>query len=490
VVPPILLYPKTRKEFLQAADEDQALEVQVVARCAAPGATSGVLALDVPAGWRAVPETVPVNFAQAGEAQTASFTVMVPGGCGAGNYQLSFSIESGGRRYALILDPVRMGPAGIPRVPDESNCIREEMIALPAAVAVNVIDAKLFPTLSYAYVKGTEEQIVEALGHFDLKFHVLDDAELSYDDLSRFDAIVVGPNAYLVREALRVNAQRVLDYVEAGGTLIVQYQGYGYARSGLAPYPFSYSNPHDRVTWEAAPVTVLRPDDDLFSVPNRVGHDDFDGWVHDRGMYFFGERDKRYTPLLSCCDPGEPPRDGGLLLTSYGKGTYVYAGYSFHRQLPEGVTGAFRLFANLLGVPMAKRLRRAATLRRVGLFGPLSTEQLQEVACIAVERWDDAGTYLCREGDEGTEMLVVLDGEVEIIKESAGGRIVYVARPGEAIGELAVLGSIPRTAAMRAKGDVHCMVIRGDYFRALLRNDPDLSELLIRSLVLKLAAAT
>ena len=139
---------------------------------------------------------------------------------------------------------------------------------------------------------------------------------------------------------------------------------------------------------------------------------------------------------------------------------------------------------------MSKRLRRAAVLRRIEMFSSLSEEQILEVARVAVERWDDDGDYLCREGDVGNELMIVLSGEVEIIKESAGDRVIYVAREGGAIGELAILAGIPRTAAMRAKGDLHCLVIRSDYFHALMRTNFDLAEQMLRSLALKLAVAS
>ncbi len=129
---------------------------------------------------------------------------------------------------------------------------------------------------------------------------------------------------------------------------MVLYHGYGYERRGLAPYPIKYNNPHDRVTDQRASVTLLMPDDPLFHYPNLISLGDFDGWVHDRGLYFFGNWDERYTPLLSCADAGEPQKAGGLMRCAYGKGTYFYAGYSFHRQIPAGVPGAFRLLFNML----------------------------------------------------------------------------------------------------------------------------------------------
>jgi hypothetical protein len=204
------------------------------------------------------------------------------------------------------------------------------------------------PDLKYGYIEGAADKIMPTMDHFGLDFALISDEEMGFVDLSQFDAVVVGPNAYLVRDELRKNAGRFLKYVEQGGTLIVQYQGYGYQGKGFTPYPFRYSQPHDRVTYHDAPVTILAPDHFLVSQLNKIGKADWEGWVMDRGMYFWGEYDKRYLPILACNDPGEEPKTGGMLVANYGRGTYVYVAYSFFRQLPAGVPGAFRLLANLL----------------------------------------------------------------------------------------------------------------------------------------------
>jgi hypothetical protein len=222
-------------------------------------------------------------------------------------------------------------------------------------VEVLLVEAKFVPGLRIGYVRGTEEEVVEALARFDLDLRVLDDEALLYGDLARFDLLVVGPNAYLLRSALRAAAGRVMEYLAGGGALLVQYQGHGFDRAGLAPYPFAFSQPHDRVTDERAPVTILAPDHPLFTWPNRIGPADFEGWVHDRGLYFFGTWDERYQPLLACADPGEPPRRGGLLLAESGRGRFLYCAYSLFRQLPAGVPGAFRILANLLSLPLSGR---------------------------------------------------------------------------------------------------------------------------------------
>jgi hypothetical protein len=244
------------------------------------------------------------------------------------------------------------------------------------------------------------------------------------------------------------------------------------------------------VTSEDAPVKVLGPDHFVFNQPNSITTADFDGWVRDRGLYFFGRWDKRYEPLLACSDPGEEPKKGGLLITSYGRGTFIYTGYSFFRQLPAGVPGAFRLFANILAVPAARILQRVGFLKNVSLFGFMNEEQLQTVARIMSERWETDGAFLCHQGDEGDEMYIIVQGEVNIIKESEGKtNVIYLAKQGEAIGEMQVLSKSPRTASMQAKGDIHLLVIEGTGFRSLMHQYPDMTDQVIQMLVQKLAAA-
>jgi LmbE family N-acetylglucosaminyl deacetylase len=491
VVPPISLHPEVNREFLPLKSAPQHLEVQAVAHSQVDGSrVEGRLKLEAPPGWAVEPSERSFVLDHKGDSRTARFGLDIPQQTPAGVYPLRYVVECAGREYAVILSAVRMAAPGLPRLADEATCVKEQLIAAPAIGAIHLIDATFVPGLRYAYVQGADEDIVKALRHFGLDFHLVAEDELGYIDLDQFDAIVVGPNAYLIRDQLRKNAHRLPAYVAQGGTLIVQYQGYGYQRDEFVPYPFEYNQPHDRVTSERAPVTILQPDHFLFRQPNAITPADFEGWVHDRGLYFFGRWDKRYQALLACNDPGEEPRQGGLLLTSYGRGTYIYTGYSFFRQLPAGVPGAFRLFANLLAVPAARTLERARFLKNVPLFGFMNEEQLQTVARIMSERWIEDGVYLCHQGDQGDEMYLIVRGEVEIIKEAGGAdSLLYLATAGEAIGEMQVLSRSARAAAMRARGDGHLLVIQGDHFRALMHQYPDMSDRVISTLVHKLAAA-
>ncbi|MDR3576058.1 MAG: cyclic nucleotide-binding domain-containing protein [Anaerolineaceae bacterium] len=491
VLPPISVLPNGDREFLQVRDSAQQLSLQVVARSNLENIrVAGTLKLEAPSGWQVEPAAVQMAPSDVAGSMTVRFMVTIPKDTLEGVYPLRYVVGYDGRDYSVVLNRVQMGAPGLPRPPDEATCVKEQIITTPALENVHFVNAKFVPGLKYAYIKGADEDILNALNRFDLDFHLITDTEMGYIDLEQFAAIVIGPNAYLVRDELRKNAPRLPKYVEQGGTLIVLYQGYGYQREDFVPYPFSYSQPHDRVTSADAPVAILEPDHYLFNQPNVISLVDFDGWVHDRGLYFFGQWDKRYKPFLACNDVNEEPKKGGLLLTSYGQGTFIYTGYSFHRQLPAGVPGAFRLFANLLAVPAALILERARILENAPLFAFMNEEQLQALGRIMSERWEDAGVYLCHQGDEGDEMYIIVQGEVEIIKESGEKPLmIYLAKKGEAIGEMQVLSRGPRSAAMRCKGDVHLLVIKGDHFRELMHRYPAMSDQVIQTLVHKLAAA-
>jgi hypothetical protein len=172
--------------------------------------------------------------------------------------------------------------------------------------------------------------------------------KLASEDLSKYGTIVLGIRAYDTQKDVAANNQKLLDFVFAGGTLLVQYNtGVGDFNSGMfTPYPAELSRA--RVSVEEAPVQILAPDDPVFHYPNPIMARDFEGWVQERGLYFMGKWDEHFQPLLACHDPGEDPQKGGLLRARYGKGTYIYTGYAFFRQLPAGVPGAVRLYVNLL----------------------------------------------------------------------------------------------------------------------------------------------
>ncbi|HXI22124.1 MAG TPA: hypothetical protein VNH46_13610, partial [Gemmatimonadales bacterium] len=264
--------------------------------------------------------------------------------------------------------------------------IHARSYARPAVAEVHIAPLALPPLRHVAYLRGAADRVPEALESVGLPLELITGADLARLNLSRFDAIIIGPRAYETDADLLANNDRLLAYARAGGLVVTQYQQYGYFLGGYAPWtltvgnrmpasltsttlatsrPLGHQAPppatgtgpegpvpggHDRVTDETAPVLVVDSLSPILRVPNRIGPADWDGWVQERGLYFAHSWDPRWKPVLEMHDPGEGPLEGGLLVTRVGKGTYVYTGLSFFRQLPAGVPGAYRLFANLLGL--------------------------------------------------------------------------------------------------------------------------------------------
>ena len=179
---------------------------------------------------------------------------------------------------------------------------------------------------------------------------LLDGAALAAGDLARFDAIVTGTRAYAVREDLKTYSRRLLEYVKQGGNLIVLYNTDELVPNQFAPYPGELDARAEEVSEEDSPVRILAPTRRCSAGPNRITMADFDGWVEQRGSKFWATWDPAYTPMLETFDTGQPPQQGGWLQATFGKGTYTYCAYAFHRQLPYGVPGAYRLLANLLAL--------------------------------------------------------------------------------------------------------------------------------------------
>jgi LmbE family N-acetylglucosaminyl deacetylase len=486
VLPPMALRPRETRVLVPMGDPERQVELQVAVRATQEHGAKGDLFLECPEGWAAEPQEVPLVFPRAGESQSIPFQLTIGRGAGPGTYRVHYAITSGHQRHGVLLQPVWLGAPGVPRPADETNCMAEAFVMAPAAVSFHLLDAAFIRTLRFGFVHGVEEEVLGSLARFGLDVTVLADEELAYEDLSSFDAIVIGPNAYLVRDGLRRGASRMLEYVNRGGTLIVQYQGYAYQAEGLAPYPIKYHQPHDRVTFPDARVEVLEPEHPILNLPNRISGGDFDGWVHERGLYFLGEWDRRYVPILECHDPGEPPQRGGMLVAAYGQGTFVYSAYSLFRQIPAGVPGAIRIFANLLGLAEARIRDRMQRARAAGLFSFMSEDQLHEVVRLMSERWFDDGVMLARQGEPGVELFLILEGEVEILKEGTSVP-KYVAREGEAVGEMAILTDLPRSASLRAKGGLKVLSMQGEHFRRLMREHWDLTDGVIRSLAARLA---
>jgi LmbE family N-acetylglucosaminyl deacetylase len=304
-------------------------------------AVQGTLRLRLPAGWRADPESLAFTLAAAAE-QTLRFRV-TPGAtaaCGT----LRDEARVAGRAYGLKLQRI-----DDPHVPIQGLLAPAESRLLRADVRTTVASARVASTGGGAigYLMGSGDQVPDALGQMGFHVTLLTDDDVESSDLSRFPCIVAGVRAYNVRPALRALQGRLLEYVANGGRLVVQYLTPEDAvNDKVGPWPLKISP--DRVTDEHAEMRLLKPAHALLTTPNKIGAADFAGWVQERGLSYAGPYDARYVALLSANDPGEKPLDGGLLFARYGKGEFIYTGLAYFRQLPAGVPGAWRMFANLV----------------------------------------------------------------------------------------------------------------------------------------------
>jgi LmbE family N-acetylglucosaminyl deacetylase len=300
------------------------------------GASSGNLRLEVPAGWRVEPKQIPVELQQRGDKKHFEFKV-VPGSLKEGHTQIHAVLTAGGKNYS----------EGYTLVTRED--LASAYYYQPALQRVSIVDVKVPKDLKVAYVPGAGDEIPTVLQQIGIDLTLLPPEKLASEDLSHYGTIVLGIRAYDTQKDVATNTRKLLDYVSVGGTLILQYNaGAGDFNSGhFTPFPAQLSR--SRVSVEEAPVEILAPEDSVFHYPNQITQRDFDGWVQERGLYFMDSWDSNFRVLLSSHDPGEQPLKGGLLRAQYGKGTYIYTGYAFFRQLPAGVPGAIRLYVNLLG---------------------------------------------------------------------------------------------------------------------------------------------
>ena len=301
------------------------------------GPASAQVVVTPPAGWTAPPPQ-DVSFQREDESKSLTVSLAPPPNARPGVLALRAGAVAAGRRSegALVLvDYPHIRPRAV--VHASAAEVRVARISLPALTRVG-------------YVRGASDRVPEALQAVGVPIELLGADTLARGDLARYDVIVVGSRAYETDPALVASNGRLLDYGRAGGLVIVQYQQYPFVSGSFAPYRLTIARPHDRVTDETAPVTPLDPASPVFHVPNDIGAADWQGWVQERGLYFAHDWDAAYTPLVETHDPGDAPLQGGLLLARLGQGTYVYTGLSFFRQLPAGVPGAYRLFANLLAL--------------------------------------------------------------------------------------------------------------------------------------------
>src|SRR5271170_4454407 len=336
LVPAVTLTVEPKQ--VMAPEERAATPVKLFARVRYHGtaATKVTVGLEAPRGWTVQMPNVegPLEFAKAGD-QLIQFVVTAPAETVAGAYTLHPYARIGEEIFRTSVEP-------IPTLPTRNW-------SESADATVHVLNLVVPAGLRIGYIAAENDTLPEILRQIGIRVDLLDEVALAFGDLSKYDAITVGIRAYELRPDLPRTNTRLLDYVKRGGTLLVQYQR-DFAWNQELPAPFKATMPEQtsRVTDANSPVRFLAPDDPLLNSPNKITAEDFQGWVQERGLYFWGSFDAKYTPVLGLTDPGEAESKGSLVYVRDGKGLYIYTGLSFFRELPAGVPGAYRLFVNLL----------------------------------------------------------------------------------------------------------------------------------------------
>jgi hypothetical protein len=329
--PPIAIVPAGRGT---SAAIDREVRVTVTNHGKDPAA--GEVMLLQPAGWSVTPAASPVSFTREDESQTVRFVVRPAANAALGDHTIRAQAAAAAATYESGFQVV------------EYAHIRRRQLEMPAAVTVKVMDVRLAPNLNVGYVMGTGDEVPAALRGLGAAVQMLDADALSWGDLNRFDAIVIGVRAYDSREDLRASNKRILDYAAAGGTVIVQYNR-GNTWTQYAPYPARASN--TRVTDENGEVQILASDEPVLHFPNEIGESAWRNWVQERGTYFIDPQDQRYTDLIQIHEPFEHNigwKKGALVSAPVGKGRWIFVGLGLWRQVAAGTDGAYQLLANLV----------------------------------------------------------------------------------------------------------------------------------------------
>lgn len=309
------------------------------------GPAKGTLRLELPQGWGSTPPIAEFSTAKDGDEQSIVFQVN-PKGVQQKSYKVTAVAEYNGRQYREGYRTT--GYSGL----------RPYYLYRTSTYATSGVHVKIAPGLTVGYIMGSGDEVPQSLGSLGIRVEYLTTDDLANGDLGKFKIILLGVRTYAVREDLKTYNARLLDYVKNGGVVVVQYNTPEYDHN-FGPYPYTQNNPEE-VTYEDSQVQILIPNHPVFTWPNKITTKDFEGWVEERGSKFLRTWDPQYEALLETHDPNQEPQKGGLVYARYGKGIYVYCAYAFYRQLPEGVTGAYRLFANLLSLPDNPQARVAA----------------------------------------------------------------------------------------------------------------------------------
>jgi hypothetical protein len=278
-----------------------------------------------------------VSTADDGQDQSVTFQV-TPAQLTEKPYQITAVAEYDGEKYTEGYDLT-----GYPG-------LRPYFLYKPASYKLTGVDVKVAPDLKVGYVMGSGDDVPSSLEHLGVHVTYLGPSDIATGDLSRYDVILLGVRTYAARPDLRTYNARILDYVKNGGVVVVEYNTPEYDHS-YGPYPYVMGSNPEEVTDEESKVNILEPANPVFNWPNKITEADFKGWVEERGSKWMKSWDSHYQALLETHDEGQEPQKGGLLYATYGKGIYIYNAYAFYRELPEGVPGAYRIFANMISWP-------------------------------------------------------------------------------------------------------------------------------------------
>jgi LmbE family N-acetylglucosaminyl deacetylase len=332
---PLEVLPPAFVEFSQTSYQFIEREQNVAVRVkAGRDKVEGIVRLQVPNGWKVShePGANAFEFARKGEEKTIIFTVTAPEGISDG--ELSATAEVSGRDYAMRLVTIKY------------DHIPQQSVLLPARVRAARMQLNV-TAKNVGYYMGAGDDVPAALRQMGCTVTMLEDKDLTVDNLKKFDAVVIGIRAYNTKNALALRNRDLFEYVQKGGTLVTQYNNsFDYVTDQLAPFKLKIGRA--RVTDEMAEMRFTLPDHAVLNTPNKLTINDFDGWVQERGLYFASEWDPAFEAPLSCNDPNEKPANGSLLVASYGEGKFIYTSLSLFRELPAGVPGAYRLLANLI----------------------------------------------------------------------------------------------------------------------------------------------
>ena len=331
IITPPAFVNMSGKVYVFSSNQPKKIEVIVKA---ATDNFKGSASLKVPDGWKTTPERQPVEINRKGDELRLSFSVTPPTGESEG--AITAVVDFGGAVYNRELTEIKYDHFPLQTIMSPSEA---RLVKINLNTKGNLI----------GYVQGAGDDIPKSLRDIGYEVWEMNDEDLIPENLARLDALVLGVRVLNTRHRIPHILEDLLTYVKNGGTMIVQYNTTSnLITTNFSPYPITISR--DRVSREGAEISILEPDHPLLNTPNKITPNDFNNWVQERGLYFPNRWDDHFVPVLSCNDPGEPPRKGGLLVAEYGKGHYIYTGYSWFRQLPAGVPGAYRLFANMLSI--------------------------------------------------------------------------------------------------------------------------------------------